>query len=512
MSAIIRATGFLLLTTCSSICWAETNAPQVAAELNRRYADTQAACAVTRPAFYCSGVLVRALPPNRTNTFWTHDAIGTALGAESLAYLRADVGTQTLNQPSGVVFSSVLEAVAQGKSLDVLCAYPLVSDITGQRDAYGCAPLAGALVNDDPSSCAAVNVSTASQWLTHFAQVGGDRRRQCSFSTRVAAQFQASLVAHRQLPATATEPTELRVRNWNANAPGSLPISAVVYDVNQPNGLLSAQRDQLDYFTATGQWLPLLRLSLSDPSGKVFGFDQHEQLYIGYQVAARLNRRFSDTSANCGNGQASYYCNGVLIRAAAASPSFHAWDPSPGSVRDVGVSFAYLRADFRITSLLGTAGFIFSEFYRPVAYPVSLRCAYPVDAGTGAPDRCRQPLCKDQGVTSVATWRARYAGAPYSSCAFGPDAAAFQLNGEVRNTLSYNWHNEIIIAPWTQGIPEQIPLEAFFYMGGDLASAQFIQKDYYKFTSRFLPIVKVVLTGGAQQVFTFNPQEQSVRL
>lgn len=509
--------GILLLLagvlSCAKAEQDEPNGPRITAELNRRYADAQTACAVTRPAFYCSGVLVRALPANHANTFWAHDTVGTALGAQSLAYLRVDVGTRTLNQPSGVVFSSVLEAVALGKVLDVLCAYPLVSDVTAQRGAYGCAPLVGAFAEEDPSSCAAVNVTTVSQWLTHFAQVGGDRRRQCSFSTRVAAQFQNSMAAHRQLPATAAEPMELRVRNWNANAPASLPLNAVFYDVNQANGLLAAQRDQLDYFTATNVWLPLLRLNLSETPGRVFGFDENEQLYIGSLVAERLNSRYSNTDSTCRNGQAAFYCNGVLIRATAATSKFHAWDPSPNSVSRNGVSFTYLRADSRVRTLTGATGLIFAESFKPVAYPITLRCAYPVNAGTNAIfQSCRTPSCQDSGVTSVAIWRARYAGAPANSCAFGPDAVAFQLNMAVRASMSDTSHNEIIIAAWTKGIPEQLPLEAFFYSGGGLANSQFIQKDYYRSTSRFLPIIKVNLNATSGGVFSFDPKDQSVRL
>lgn len=508
------------------LCWgfslsahAALTGPQMAMELNQRFADDSSACVVDKPAFYCSGVLVRALPAAHTATFWSHDAVSTTVGAEGFAYLRADVGTRSLGQPSGLVFSSYLAAVAQGKSLDVLCAYPLVSQVDAARSDFGCAPSRtvsrsfnghAQSQEDDRSSCALSNVGSASQWLAHFAQVGGVRHLQCSFSSRVAVQFKASLEAHRQTDASA-EPMELRVRNWDASAPARMPLDALFYDVNQSNALLAAQRDQLDYFTATGEWLPVLRLNLQDSPGAVFGFDIKDQLYRGYQVAADINARYANTAPVCTDAQASFYCNGVLIRGAEASAAFHAWNPSPNSQSRNGVSFTYLRADSKVKSLAGTAGFIFRASQWPVAHPATLRCAYPANAGTsGIPGSCRAS-CRDSGVTTGEAWRSRYSGSPGSSCAFTPDADAFQLSLQVRSYFSSTAWNEIIIAAWPQNIPKQLPLEAFFYSSNGLAAAQFIQKDYFVTTARYLPIVKLDLNAAVGSVFSFDPQVQVVK-
>lgn len=496
--------------------------PQIAAELNRRFTDQSAACMLTKPAYYCSGVLVRALPANHASTFWSHDAVATAVGAEGFAYLRTDVGTQTLEQPSGFVFSSYLGAVAQGKSLDVLCAYPLDSQMDADRGDYGCSPKSTVrgLHDEVPSSCAAVGVSTLSQWLAHFAQAGVERRKQCSLSTRDAVLFKISLEAHQHLSAAQIQlPNEVRVRNWDASVPARLPLEALFYDRTQDGGLLAAQRDQLDYFKATGVWLPILRMDLRDAPGPVFGFDLKEQLYIGATVASGLNARFADTSTICPGNKAAYYCNGVLLRSAEATTSFHAWDPSPNSIRYNGVSFSYLRADVGMTSLVFNRphGFLFKSLDMPVAHPVELRCAYPYDVGTaGAPvDACTfKNRCEEIGITGVAQWSARYSGSRHGSCAFANTPGPFQVSIDVRATIpaALNEWNEIMIGTWPQGIPEQLPLEGFFYLAGStgLAGAQFIQRDYYRMTKKFLPIVSINLQAAGANNFVYSPEDQSV--
>ncbi|UVJ45912.1 hypothetical protein NVV94_10395 [Pseudomonas sp. LS1212] len=308
----------------------------------------------------------------------------------------------------------------------------------------------------------------------------------------------------------ASRPDELLVRNWDEQLPARLPLQALFYDVTQVGSLLSAQRDQRDYYRATGEWLPVLRMDLNDGQRNVFGFNQKDQLYVGYQLASRLNARYSDTASTCRDGRAAFYCNGVLIRGAAASPGFHAWNPSPNSVGRNGVSFSYVRADVGTVQLAGVQGFIFTESFAPVSYPATLRCAYPANAGTsGIPNSCRG-FCDAENITTVAAWRARYASSPGSSCAFSPGAAQYQLNIDVR-AHGGSW-NEIILAAWPQNIPTQIPLEAFFYTAGSaaLSGAQYIQRDYYQQTGRYLPIVRVTLTAPAGQVFAYDPQDQNI--
>ncbi|MFD2644639.1 hypothetical protein [Pseudomonas japonica] len=308
-------------------------------------------------------------------------------------------------------------------------------------------------------------------------------------------------------------PPELLVRNWNATPPGQLPIVAVYHDVRQPGGLVAALRDQRAWFQATGEWLPVLRLDSSDGQTP-FGFDLREQVYIGYQVAARLNQRYQDDAAACPGGEASHYCNGVLIRGTVPGPP-PSWNPKPNAIADKGVSFSYLRKDLGSRRIYYAQGFIVRELNYPAVHPLTLRCEYAGDAGTGAPDRCR-PDCSLKGIHTLDDYRRHYPNNTYArDCSLGPSAQAFHLNNQVRfnqNWTATNW-NELIITPWPLDIPLQLPLEAFFYnweQPAGVAGAQYIQRDYAQVTGRFLVIVLIDLSAPAGSVFSFDPAVQAL--
>ncbi|UVM52783.1 hypothetical protein LOY38_12510 [Pseudomonas sp. B21-015] len=321
------------------------------------------------------------------------------------------------------------------------------------------------------------------------------------------------------LPAASN--SEASVKNWDDGAPARAPLQALFYDLGTAGALRGAQRDQLAYFRATGEWLPILRMQRDDAQQSLFGFNQADQLYVGYQVAARLNARYADTSPTCRDGRAAFYCNGVLIRTTDQSTAFHSWNPSPGSVRGNGASFSYLRADAGVIRLYKVQGFVIREQAAPVGNPMSLRCAYPFDGGTsGSADACRVRggMCGELGVTSVQAWTARYAARPNSSCAFNLDPQQFQLSIDVRLNRSdyYGW-NEFMVAAWPQDNPSQLPIEAFIYTtqalggGNGLAGAQYDQKDYFQVSGRYIPIMRVTLNAAPGQVFVFDPQEQGVQ-
>lgn len=299
---------------------------------------------------------------------------------------------------------------------------------------------------------------------------------------------------------------EAQVRNWNDQSPQQIPVQGLFYDRNWPTGLLAAQRDQRDYFQATGLWLPILRLDLRDSAQQVFGFNQGDQLYAGYQVAARLNARFRDTTVACRDGRAAFHCNGVLLRGTAASTQFHAWNPSPNSVGRNGVSFSWARADVGMVQIAGSQGLIFKESAAPTPYSSVWRCIYPTNAGTsGIPNSCRT-YCDVLGVTTVAAYRAQG-----STCSFNVTPAQVQLSIDVRNR-NPAW-NEVIIAAWPQNIPQQLPLEAIFVVSGSagLKDAQFIQRDFYQQTARTVPVVRIALNAGNGAPFVYEPSDQGVQ-
>ncbi|MBX8538575.1 hypothetical protein K5D41_02650 [Pseudomonas cichorii] len=518
----MKTKGTLINAIVSLVLFACCNAqaitgPQTVQLLNNRYQSTATTCAVNKPAWQCNGVLLLAETRQPGQMFWQHNDNATALGAQGLIYLRSDLGIRQVSQPNGVVFSDLFTAVGNGKKLEILCAYPFTPGLDSNRDNYGCA-LPGTFEPEanDASSCSAQGVTDASSWLTHFQQQGNQPQQQCSLSSLDPLQFKASIQAHESLDSEwSARANQLQLRNWDPTTPQDIPVQALFYDISQTGGLSAAQKDQRDYFTATGQWLPVVRMNLEDSSGKVFGFNLQDQLYVGYSVVDAMNKRYADTRTQCPDGRAAYYCNGVLFRSNDATPAFHAWDPSPGSIANNGVSFTYARSDVHINMLAYNRpyGFTFKAYNAPTTYLPPLRCAYPYDAATsGSPDPCTfRGECEAMGVTTVAAWAARFQAYPYSSCAFGPGAVQFQLSIDVRQVLPANLYwNEIMIAAWPRNIPKELPLEAFFHQKniGGLAQAQFIQNDYFQQTQRFLPIVEMDLNATDGKFFSYDPAQQ----
>lgn len=316
----------------------------------------------------------------------------------------------------------------------------------------------------------------------------------------------------------AADARELMVPNWNIAAPAQLAVQALYYDLGDAHSLLRAQRGQLDYFKATGQWLPLVRFAVTDGRA-AFGFSQQEQLYDGYQVAARLNARYARTESRCGDDGAAYDCGGVLVRTTDVG-DFHAWDPSPNSERGNGVSFTYMRADIETRQFYTTQGFVVRELAYPARQPLTLRCIFPYDAWTGgASDYCDfRPSCASLQVTSVEAWKTRYLATPASSCYFQGTPDDYQLALDVRNRSGaqdeYGW-SEVILATWPQDIGDQLPLEAFVhapgYHGSDgVQGAQRFQRDYLTTHQRYLPVLAIVPRASDGKPFSFDPEEQSV--
>ncbi|MFJ3484192.1 hypothetical protein ACIPL1_12545 [Pseudomonas sp. NPDC090202] len=229
----------------------------------------------------------------------------------------------------------------------------------------------------------------------------------------------------------------------------------------------------------------------------------------GHDVAARLNARYLDTSAAC-DGLPAYRCNGVLLRAVTFNPASHVWNPGSSAISRNGVSFSYLRADVGNDSIYGPQGFIIDPTPAATAYPLAVRCAYPANAGTDLiTDSCRA-RCEQEGVASIESWRNRYAATPPKSCAFSTEPEQFQLSVQVRQAFPADWQfiwNEVIVAPWPQDIPAQLPLEALFYTRADgLVQAQSIQQDYRAATGKTLPLIKLTLKAAAPFSYVLEDQ------
>ncbi|MFJ2995796.1 hypothetical protein, partial [Pandoraea sp. NPDC087047] len=472
--------------------------------------------------------LMRALSGDSAVTFGQLTAQETSLQSASVAYVRRDVTTVALASSAGLILADGFTATGQGKPYEVRCAYPFAMPLAADATSHGCNVVDdGHSTPNDSSSCSGLGVFSAPAWVAHFNAQGSDVSRQCSLSATIASQFKASLEAHEQVSADlADSPTMLLLAAWDPARPETIPLQAFYYDVANGGQLTQAQRYQRQYFDATGQWLPILRMAMTGGVPTAFGFDERDQLDYGIALAQRLNERFGDTSP-CPRDQAAFMCNGVIVRVTGYGEGFHSWNPSPSSITRNGVAATYMRVDAGITAIAyeGGEGLIFAPFGAPVQLPLTARCIYPTDANTDIrPDRCgasADPLsvpCAQLGITTLEAWRANYDRTDwYYQCALGVDTAAFNLSLAARTTLPVpqlilqeKW-NELIVAPWPQDVPEQIPLEAAMYTTESedfRAGAQYIQNDYFNQTGQFLPIIKIDIPGHPQAPFSYTPGDQ----
>jgi len=499
----------------------------VAYLVNQRYQSSVTQCALNRPAWMCSGVLMRALPGDASQPFAQLTAQELASQSANVAYVRHDVRTSGLATSAGFILADGLTAAGWGKPLAVRCAYPVAVTPAADTASHGCDLLAAAAASPpDLSSCLPNGVTDAPGWMTLFTGNGSDVNRQCSFSATVAKQFKASLDAHALVTdALAAGPNNVLVAAWDPAKPETIPVQAFFYDVSHGGQLIQAQRYQKQYFDATGAWVPILRMGFGPQQGATYGFDETDQLDEGFRVADRLNARYADVSPTCPGGRPAFYCNGVIVRIAAASAEFHAWNPSPSAVGRDGVPFSYMRADAGVTSLIdarGGTGFIMRESGAPTGYPLTLRCEFPSDGWTGSRyescySNADHRFCDEMGVTTIASWQAHYLTTSLGTqCPFRPDAASFQMSIEARrhfpNENPRHAYNELVIRPWPQNIPLSLPLEAFISVDDGVAEARYLQQDYLAQTGRFLPVIRVIPTAAAGGVFVYVPDDQIAAL
>ncbi|WP_222833407.1 hypothetical protein [Pseudomonas sp. SC3(2021)] len=540
----------LFLTLVFSAAVNAMSGPALVADLNAKYQNNVAQCSNGTPAYYCSGVLLRAVDYSTAFKFWDYGSQATKLGSVAFTYIRSDVGSTALNgnRKSGFILKDQTSALAVGKAVSLRCIFPFPTESLNERADHGCgfAPKV-AQADPDLANCAKLGGSptTAAAWLKNFKEHDSLPKNQCSLSTVVATQFKASLEAHKLVDAAWTaKPTEVLVKVWDESKPEKLPVEAVFYEASAPAKLADAQKFQREYYLETSLYVPVVKINMAAANKQIFSFDAKDQRF-GQLVAERLNSRYNSVSNNC-NGKSAYYCSGVIVRTTGAKPSYHSWNPSPTAINKKGVPFSYLRKDLGITTLAwgDLHGFIFKDFAtaeRLGTYPINLLCSFPTDAGSwsragtggcGAyntyPANSRS--CPEEGVDTVAKWITHYRSVPGSSywseknkhqCGFISSVAQFALSLTVRGSLETEservHHNEVILSLWPQDIPKQLPLYAFFYLqhqsgGAGVTGAKYIQQDYFNMTGDVLPVIRVDLAPGTATVFSFHEGDQATAL
>ncbi|MGE7136313.1 hypothetical protein ACQKIE_01625 [Luteibacter sp. NPDC031894] len=222
----------------------------VARHLQKRFDETMSDCgSPTRPAFLCSGILMRSTKYSAGYHSWIPNPASAPWGV-SFSWLRQD-SNFNVNYPSGngfVIYPHFYADDGNYELLKVRCAYANDAG-TGAPDRCNSTGI--------PPVCRKLGVTTAEQWVARFA--GG--RDQCAFEVTQGIPSTAfawmQMVKVRQIKTFITH-NEIILAAWPQTTYARMPIEAFFYRTNA-NGLASARLDQQDFKKMAGRWVPIIR-------------------------------------------------------------------------------------------------------------------------------------------------------------------------------------------------------------------------------------------------------------
>lgn len=250
-------------------------------------------------------------------------------------------------------------------------------------------------------------------------------------------------------------------------------------------------------------------------------------------VAKRLKKRYYDDRMKCETSKKTrpaYECSGLIIRGVSGIHNTlkYAWSLKSGNKIRRSFAAAYLRKDTPFHSFprgYDTGFIIYPHLETPrKKNKCDVLCAFPLDAHTdarGGSHGCGQSRddpsgtsrhCDVQGITSFGKWKHHYKSIMHSwnrnfvtrQCGFDMtkrDAAKyFAITLEANSYLlthSFPFiNNEILIRSWNENRPENLPIEAFFYIidtPGAHNKAKMHQNDFCRKTGEKVPIVGIRL-------------------
>ncbi|MFJ2995244.1 hypothetical protein [Pandoraea sp. NPDC087047] len=244
-----------------------------AAQLEGWYNRTDQNCGTAnRPAFLCSGVMLRATETNPAFLPWDPSPDAIQKGGISFSWLRTDSGfSKMFHNPNGFVVYPDMEVPSGTQELQVYCAFPLDADTWRRPTDQGCGPLTYDPV--ESRSCEVLGITTAQQWVAHFDKRKKRPYNMCAWNVRIGQQgtadrFYQNIRAEALVTRTdSMDWNELIIATWATGIGTALPIQSFFYLQNVSGGLVKAQTDQQRYFQAYGKFVPIVRIGLPANSG-----------------------------------------------------------------------------------------------------------------------------------------------------------------------------------------------------------------------------------------------------
>lgn len=264
-------------------------------------------------------------------------------------------------------------------------------------------------------------------------------------------------------------------------------------------------------------------------------------------VADDLNANYNKVVSDCGTkNRPGFLCSGNILRMTSSSRKYHTWDPSPASIKRGGVSFFFLRKDILLKNLLtdskaNASGLIYYPSMQKPSWKGRAEgiCNFATDGWSEhRPDSCgsttyypsNSQVCQQQGIYTADAWYKNFSsiktypdifqhacgfdmsiGRQDTAAAFNESIKAHNLALEQAKVTYFEYgYDELVIKIWPTDAngkiidPQLLPIQAFWYMNGGLADAQYFQQDYYNVTGIWIPIVKFTLTGDTYKTVQFS--------
>ncbi|MBW3781453.1 hypothetical protein GL270_09360 [Aeromonas veronii] len=136
-------------------------------ELNEQYRKQSYLCedpSGSKPAYFCSGVLIRAV--DEFDDPWTYTQLECLRGGASFSYIRSDIDVPSDNLYGfhGITLSLPSDAISLNKPYKVACMFPINGE-SDQRENLGCGDIKTKFMTTI-STCEKYGVSVAEQWIS----------------------------------------------------------------------------------------------------------------------------------------------------------------------------------------------------------------------------------------------------------------------------------------------------------------------------------------------------------
>ncbi|AZS50070.1 hypothetical protein DM558_04435 [Entomomonas moraniae] len=262
-----------ILVSFTAYIYAKENT-NIANDLKARYNDSTKICMGDKPAYQCSGIMIRGI--NQANNLphaWSLKPENKQKESFSFAFLRHDQPFSSFPRgyDSGIIMYPQLKTPTNKNTYKVYCAFPIDGGTDG-RTGHGCG-----IYNNDPMSnhCDKVGITTYNAWVNNFNRIMNSNDtnfvgRQCAFDMTISSRgkdFDIIRQANQYIQKNSTKyymrNNELLVHAWNEDNAAPLPLEAFFYLIGSTDGLKHAQEFQKDYYNQTNKEIvPIVGIKL----------------------------------------------------------------------------------------------------------------------------------------------------------------------------------------------------------------------------------------------------------